>query len=651
VASAETAQSGYALRGVCLLGVLLTARAAVLIGRPGPRSLWSLVAYVWQDVLVALLFVALDARLKRPRVGWSLYAALVIYIAVNVPVTRVLSSPLTWTMIRAARGPLADAILHYVTFTNVIGLALPLVAAVWLPRLLMRAAMRMDPSVAGAAVLLVALGPFATARLETGGLHRNAIGALVETSVTRVAAKDAFDDWRTTPATEEHGKTGATEEHDKTGATEEHGITRKGVPDSESRTSDPGSRLDLRPLRGSMRGRNVVLVALESTGARHLGLYGSVPDPAPNLTALASQSIVFERAYSVYPESIKGLFATLCSRYPAFDTAPEIYADVPCASLAAAVKSAGYRTALFHSGRFLYLGMASVIDRRGFDAMEDAGAIGGRVDSSFGVDDASTVSRVLQWIDTVDPRTPFFVTYLPTSGHNPYMTTTPGPFRTDQDFWRYMNALHESDAAFGALVEGLRQRRLLDNTLFVVFGDHGEAFGEHPGNFAHTLFIHEENVRIPLVIAAPGAIEKSLRVPRVASVIDIAPTILDLLGLPSQPLHQGASLLPPESRMALFYTDYSIGWLGLADGCWKYLYEIDSRRSRLFDVCADPGEMSDRALEHSERIAAYRDRVIAWAGAQRDLVQRRATSDIKHSRGESYQRYDVEDSKRRSTRR
>jgi lipoteichoic acid synthase len=596
VASAKTVESGHTLRGVCLLGVLLTAHAAILTGRPVPPSAWSLVAFIWQDVLVALLFIAFDARLKRPRVAWSLYAALVIYIAVNVPVTRVLSSPLTWTMMRAARGPLGDAVLHYATVTNLIGLAIPLVAAVWLPRALGGRGIHMNMASAGAAIMVVAIGPVATARLETGGLHRNAIGALVETSITRVAAKDALDDWRTPPLE---------------------------VADLGSRIPDPGSRLDLTSFRGSMRGRNVVLVALESTGARHLGLYGSVPDPAPNLTALATQSIIFERAYSVYPESIKGLFATLCSRYPAFDTAPDIYADVPCASLPATVRAAGYRTALFHSGRFMYLGMMSVIDGRGFDVMEDAGAIGGRVDSSFGVDDASTVSRVLHWIDKVNRRTPFFVTYLPTSGHNPYVTTTPGPFRSDQDFWRYMNAVHESDAAFGALVEGLRQRHLLDNTLVVIFGDHGEAFGEHPGNFAHTLFIHEENVRIPLVIAAPGAIEKPVRVPRIASVIDIAPTVLDLLGLPAQSLHQGASLLPSESRMALFYTDYSIGWLGLADGCWKYLYEIDSRRSRLFDVCADPGERTDRAMDHSARVIAYRERAIAWAGAQKDLIEKR----------------------------
>ena len=75
--------------------------------------------------------------------------------------------------------------------------------------------------------------------------------------------------------------------------------------------------------------------------------------------------------------------------------------------------------------------------------------------------------------------------------------------------------------------------------------------------------------------------------------------------------------------MALFYTDYSLGWLGLTDGCWKYLYEIDSRRSRLFDVCVDPGETRDRAADFPERADAYRDRVRAWAAAQKDAVMAR----------------------------
>ena len=372
-----------------------------------------------------------------------------------------------------------------------------------------------------------------------------------------------------------------------------------------------------------MKGRNVILVILESTGARHLGAYGGIPDPTPNLTALARRSIVFERAYAVYPESIKGLFATLCSKYPGFDTPPDTYAGVACASLPGTLAAAGYRTALFHSGRFVYLGMPAVIDHRGFDLLEDAGTIGGQVNSSFGVDDASTVKRALQWIGSLGKGERFFLTYLPVAGHNPYEVSRPGPFDGKDDFTHYMNALHEGDEALGDLLAGLRALGIEDKTLVIVTGDHGEAFGEHPGNFAHTMFIDEENVRVPYVIAAPGVIDAGRRVQRVASAIDTAPTILDLVGQPAQALHQGTSLLRPESRMALFFTDYSIGWLGLADGCWKYLFDMDAGRSRLFDVCADPGESRDRAEEFPDRVTHYRTRLREWAAAQTDAITRR----------------------------
>lgn len=572
------------MRAASLLAVLLAARAVTLAGRDVPLTAWSPFAYLWQDVLAALLFYVLDARLGWRRAAWTAYAAAVAYVAVNVPVTRVLSTPLTWTMLRAARGPLADAVLHYATASNVLAMTMPLVVAVAAPFVLPHRRFAMSPTLVVAALSFILIGPYAASRIDTRGLDRNAFGALVATALPRVsAAAGGSADWRISPF-------------------------------------DDRDRNDLSPLRGVMRGRNVVLVVLESTGSRHLGVYGSSPDPMPRLTALARESVVFERAYAVYPESIKGLFATLCSRYPAFDTAPEIYADVPCASLPGVLHDKGYRTALFHSGRFMYLGMSSVIERRGFDVLEDAGAIGGQVESSFGVDDESTVRRALEWIDAGERTRPFFVTYLPTSGHSPYSTTRPGPFEASTDFWRYMNALHEGDEALGALVDGLRARRLDTNTLFVIFGDHGEAFGEHAGNFAHTMFINEENVRVPYVIAAPGAVRRETRIDRIASVIDTAPTVLDLLGLPSDAGHQGVSLLAPAPRMALFYTDYSIGWLGLADGCWKYLYEIDARRSHLYDVCTDPGEKQDRTPVERARTEAYRNRVTAWAAAQKALV-------------------------------
>ena len=585
--AAQTAESRAPLRAVCLLATLVAAKAITLLGTDVPVSPWAPATYIWQDVLVAGLFFLVDASLKREQIGWSLYAAIVLYAAINVPVTRVLSTPLTWTIIGAAGGPLADSIAHYVTPRNLTALAVPVIVGAALPWRLRTRTIAIGLRTIVTATVVAAVGCAGVAHVDTRGLHRSAVGALVATAVPRVAATPGTVDWRSSPY-----------------------------------PSSPGP--SLMQLAGSLTGRNVVLIVLESTPARHLGLYGAPGDPTPHLTALARNGIVFDRAYAVYPESIKGLFATLCSRYPAFDVPPEMLREVPCASLARILKNAGYRTSMFHSGRFTYLGMDAVIRNRGFDLLEDAGAIGGRINSSFGVDEASTVDRMLGWIDSLDRTDRFFLTYLPIAGHHPYASSGTGPFEGSGDFPAYLNALHEGDEALGQFLRGLRERRLDENTLFIVFGDHGEAFGEHPGNFAHTLFIYDENVRVPYVIAAPGRIAGQVRVARPASIIDTAPTVLHLLGLGGQTGYQGASLLLPNARMALFYTDYSLGYVGLTDACWKYLHALDTGRSQLFDTCSDPLERHDRAREFPDRVAAYRDQLKAWAAAQKDAIERRA---------------------------
>ena len=156
----------------------------------------------------------------------------------------------------------------------------------------------------------------------------------------------------------------------------------------------------------------------------------------------------------------------------------------------------------------------------------------------------------------------------------------------------------------------------------MIFGDHGEAFDQHPGNFGHSQFIYEENVRVPLAIVA-GSLRTPRRIGRPATVVDLAPTILDLLGREIPAGYEGVSLLEPGERMALFFTDYALAWLGLRDGCWKYLYELDSKRSQLFDVCGDPGETRDLAGENVDRVTAYRERLERWAAAQKAALARR----------------------------
>ncbi len=572
------------MKAICLFCVLVVAHILMVFGRSIPVSIWTPVSFLWPDAAAALLFGILDwglAKLKWPHLGWILYAVLVGYISINVAVARILSSPLTWTMIHAARGPLRDSITHYFVISYLMPVVVTGGCGVLFPALFVRSGLRPGRALRTGLILaaagIVSIGPYAGTKLATVGMERNAFGALWPARTSGTAGNSSSP-WRSSPF-----------------------------------DSTPGS--SFASFRGAGKGRNVVLILLESAAAQYLKPYGAVEDPMPNLTRLAAESIVFDKAYAVYPESIRELFAALCSRYPIFGAATESYAAVPCSSLGEILHDAGYRTALFHSGRFMYLGMQSVIEKRGFDTLEDAGAIGGNINSSFGVDEPAAVSRILSWIDSTPAGQPFFVTYIPVAGHHPYATPEAGPFPGDSDLNQYRNALHYGDESLGTLFAGLRQRALDRNTLYVIFGDHGEAFGQHDGNYGHSLFVYDENIRVPYIIAGPGLIRQSFRSSAVASVIDTAPTILDILGLPAPSGFQGESLLQPAQQMALFFTDYSLGFLGLRDGCWKYIFETGSAHSKLFDACEDPGELRDLSSKELERVNAYRSKVEGWISA------------------------------------
>ena len=565
---------------------LAVSRAAALAGHDLTASWWSPAAYLWQDAATILVYAAVDLALRRtPRIAWTVYAAFVAYVALGVPVVRVMSTPMTWTMWRAAGGALSDSMWMYVTPANILWIGLTVGACLYVAQAFRPAIAGLKPCATFCLVALTALGPSAIIRVDTRGLDRNAWSALVLSALPRgtPAALNGppymSQDWR-------------------------HGLHAEAPTD------------DLSRFRGAAANRNVILVSLESTAAQYLSLYGAGDDVMPNLSLLARSAIVFDNAYTVYPESIKGLFSILCSLYPAFDRAADDYADAPCRSVASHLANRGFHSALFHSGRFAYLGMDAVVRNRGFHVLADAGDIGGHHESSFGVDDRTTVARALSWIDTLPRGDRFFLTYLPIAGHHPYESPHSGPFAAADEFGRYRNALHYGDTALAELRQGIAARGLDARTIWIVLGDHGEAFGQHDGNFGHTFQLYEENVRVPFLVAAPGLIPQQIRTRRVVSLIDTAPTILDLLGMPADDGYQGASALANRPRMALFFADYSLGLLGLRDGRFKYIYELESRRSRLFDLDRDPREAHDIAAQRAEDARWYADTLHAWSAAQ-----------------------------------
>ncbi len=556
----------------------------------GGRIGFAPVAFVFEDVLALACFAPLELLAWRVRLldrfAWGVFAVVVGFTALNVPVARVFGTPLTAGMIGATGAALKDSIVVYVTLGNVLAVAAVIAAAYVGTRL--RPKPRAAIALGALAAIVLVLGPWARARhAEDGGalgLPRNAVVTLVRTFAARARPTDALV--------------------------------------AEAPITPEGRALDLTHLAGSAKGRSVVWIVLESTGARYLAPYGAPRDATPNLTRLAKEGLVFDSAYAVYPESIKGLYAALCSFAVARDTVASQYAAErrPCTSIAQAFKAAGYATALLHSGRFVYLGMEAIVRGRGFDALEDAASIPAKHVSSFGIDDASTARRALTWIDA-QHGAPFFLVYMPIGGHHPYETAGEGPrpFTETYDHDRYANDLYRADHATGLLLEGLRARGLYERSVIVVNGDHGEAFFQHDGNFAHTLFVYEENVHVPLVITVPG-VTTHLRPPQIASLVDLAPTMLDLAGVARPTEWEGGSLLAPTPRVARFFADQAIVQLGLRDGQWKAILDADTGRTQLFDLAHDPMEKNDVAARETARAERYRQHLVAWSLRQRARV-------------------------------
>jgi len=546
------------------------------------------VALTWQDVLVAGIFALVITIVRRAWVKWLLFGVAVTYTALNLAVIRVLSSPLTLQMLKAARGALSDSIVHYLRF-DVLAPVIGLVAGAALLAFALRNVTLTRRACVGlscAGLAWVIAGPYATSKVDIRGMERNSIMALVSSTLPRIRAAESTDqgrNWRQSPT----------------------GLER----DVE----------DLSWLRGIARNRNIILVMLESAGAEYLHSYGSQKNPMPFLDGLSKNAVVFENAYAVYPESIKTLYSVLASQYPALDVSPDVLARSQRRDswLAYGLKQAGYTSGLFHSGRFMYLGMDSIVSHSGFDVIEDAGAIGGNRESSFGVEESATINRMLGWVESLTPGQRFFLTYLPIAGHHPYDTPQSGPFPETEERDRYLNALFYADSSLKALIQGLESRGRLKDSVLIIAGDHGEAFGKHEGNFGHSLFINDENVRVPLMIVAPGKIEKEVRVNRPVSLIDIAPTILELEGTELPETCQGVSMLAGREQMVLFYTDYSLTWLGLRDGCLKYVHEVGSGRDRLYDLCEDPDEQQDISSHLPGRLRSYRDHVMSWSREQK----------------------------------
>jgi arylsulfatase A-like enzyme/Tfp pilus assembly protein PilF len=356
-------------------------------------------------------------------------------------------------------------------------------------------------------------------------------------------------------------------------------------------------------------------VSLDTTRADRLGCYGHAAASTPHLDRWAREGVVFERALTPVPVTLPAhaslLTGLLSHRHGARDNTHYRLPEGP-ETLAGRLAEAGYDTAAVVA--------AAVLDRqfgldRGFGTYDDA-VSGERLevaerDATAVTDRALSVAR-----DLTPPFFLFVHYYDPHADYEP-----PAPFSERFRSSPYDGEIAYVDQQLGRLRRELQALGRLEDTVVVVTGDHGEGLGEH-GEATHGVFLYQSTLHVPLIVVAPGLWPAGTRVREMVSLVDVAPTLLELAGLPPAPGLDGRSLAglvkgaPAGARWLPLESEYgfnSFGWAplaGLTDGRWKW---IGAPEPELYDLESDPGEgrnlAADRPTERDRLAARWREQV------------------------------------------
>ncbi len=341
---------------------------------------------------------------------------------------------------------------------------------------------------------------------------------------------------------------------------------------------------------------NVLLITLDTTRADRLGCYGYQRAKTPNLDALASSGILFQNAYSSVPLTLPSHCSLLTGTYPLYHNVHNngfYILDEENITLAEVLREKGFETAAFVSSftvdsRFgLSQGFNHYDDR--FDAEEALKNFRSerRAEDTYASFlrwlEGNYQKKFLCWIHFFDP-------------HLPY--DPPSPFKEEFKGKPYDGEIAYMDFYLGKTVESLREKGILEKTLLVLAGDHGEALGEKR-ELDHGLFVYENTIKVPLIIVCKNYLPQGLVLTQRVRLIDIMPTILDLLDLEKRKECQGQSLIPliegkKREDLPVYFETYfpreNYGWselVGLLEGEWKL---IEAPKPELYNLRKDPQE-------------------------------------------------------------
>jgi arylsulfatase A-like enzyme/tetratricopeptide (TPR) repeat protein len=377
-----------------------------------------------------------------------------------------------------------------------------------------------------------------------------------------------------------------------------------------------GTIKDARP-----RDLNLLIITIDTLRADHLGVYGNEAIKTPHIDALAEEGVLFSRAYSHVPLTLPSHCSIFTGNLPLVHGVRDNGFRLPSAAktLAQTAKERGYATAAF-VGAFP-LDSRFGLDR-GFDVYDDLYGSSNQVrDLAFVERRAEAVNRkAVSWI-AEHSASRFFVWIHYFDPHAPY--EPPPPFSQEYLGSPYDGEIAYTDSVIGDLLQALDRSNLRDKTLIVLTSDHGEGLGEHKEN-THGIFVYDSTLRVPLILSNPKHLPKALTVPEQVGLIDVLPTVLDILGWVADPDIQGRSLAPmlTESGIlpggVLYFESLApmLGrsWAplqGIRAEEWKY---ISAPIPELYDIVKDPGEQSNLVAKYPGTVRRLQEQLEVITG-------------------------------------
>ena len=409
------------------------------------------------------------------------------------------------------------------------------------------------------------------------------------------------------------------------------------------------SSLSKKTVTGKGKDLNLLVITLDTTRADRIGAYGYKPAQTPNLDQLANRGILFENCYSPVPLTLPAHCAIFTGKYPLGHRVRDngtYYLEDNQVTLAEKMKELGRQTYAVIAS---YVLLSKFGLKQGFDVYDDALKINEMVtDFDSEIDAQQVYTNFNRWLSRETGKKQkenqpfsFFAWIHFYDPHLPYNPPTPykekfGPHPEGQ----YSGELAYVDDNIGKVIESLKTAGLLEKTLVVVVGDHGEAFGEHL-EYGHSIFCYEETLRVPLIFYNTTLFPRAQRIPQRVNIIDIMPTLLEMVGLDIPPEIQGTSFVDliqgeKEKKQRTYYIESmhgkeENGWApltGIITDQYKY---ISLPEPELYDLTTDPLEKDNLFWKKNRLARTLDDRLLEMVknystaagtgGSQRQLTE------------------------------